>query len=72
MDNAFIESFPENPEIKLMTASQAAKVLEVTPKHVYELMKRGEIPMVQFGKVKRIRYADLERFIEKHLEGETS
>ncbi len=70
MSDTFTESFPEIPNLQLLTPSQVAKVLATSDQNVYNMINRGEIPVVQFGKIKRIRYMDLVKYIEKHLEGQ--
>lgn len=69
MDAIPIEPKVENPNLQLMTAGEAAKVLKVSPKTVYVMMQSGEIAAVKFGRSVRIRRVDLENFISSHLEG---
>jgi excisionase family DNA binding protein len=69
MDAISIEPKIENSNLQLMTASEAAKFLMVTPRKVYRMMKDGEIPTVKFGGSVRIRQVDLENFISSHLNG---
>ena len=59
----------ESPNLQLLTAGEAAKLLMITPRTVYRMIENGEIATVRFGGSVRIRKQDLERFIEKHLEG---
>lgn len=59
----------EYPELELLTANEAAKLLKVHFSTVYEMMDRGEIATVKFGRSKRIRRQDLEKFIEEHING---
>jgi len=59
----------ESPNLQLLTASEAAKLLMITPRTVYRMMENGEIATVRFGGSVRIRRQDLEDFIVAHLEG---
>lgn len=51
---------------KLLTGNDVAQRLQISKVHAYRLMRRGEIPVIRFGKVVRVRPQDLEKFIEKH------
>ena len=62
----------ESPNLQLLTASEAAKLLMITPRTVYRMMENGEIATVRFGGSVRIRKQDLEDFITAHLEGKGS
>ena len=57
----------ERTETQLLRASQVAERLQITPRQVYRLMKSGEIPVVKWGGIVRIREVDLEWFIHQHL-----
>jgi excisionase family DNA binding protein len=57
------------PDLQLLTASEAAQLLKVSPKTVYVMIAREEIASVHFGKSVRIRKEDLENFINSHLVG---
>jgi len=69
MDTLFTESFPEKPEVQLLTISQVAKMLATSDQNIYNMIERGEIPVVKFGRSKHVRYLDLVKFIEEHLNG---
>jgi excisionase family DNA binding protein len=64
-----IESTIESPNLQLLTAIEVAKLLRVSSVKVYQMMQRGEIPIVHFGRTKLVRQQDLEEFIKAHLEG---
>jgi excisionase family DNA binding protein len=50
---------------KLLTQSEAADFLQLTPRQVLRLASRGELPRVVFpNREVRFDYADLERFVE--------
>jgi excisionase family DNA binding protein len=57
------------PDLQLLTASEAAQLLKVSPKTVYVMIEREEIATVRFGRSVRIRKEDLEDFINSHLVG---
>lgn len=46
----------------LLTASEVAQILNISKSHVYNLIRRGDIPSIQFGRARRIRQTDLEDF----------
>ena len=55
----------------LLTATQVAKILQVSTAHVYILAKRGELPSVQFGRVVRFDEDEIDAFIQSHKTGST-
>lgn len=54
----------------LLTVEEAAERLRLSRGFLYQLIRRGEIPTVKIGKARRIRPADLERFITAHVEAD--
>ena len=48
---------------ELLNAAEAAMILKIGKSKMYQMMQRGEIPSVQFGRSVRVRFADLEKFI---------
>lgn len=42
-----------------VSPKEAAKLLHVSPKHVYDLTKSGKLPSVKWGRSVRIRRSDL-------------
>lgn len=52
----------------LLRAEDVAAILNVSRTAAYRLM-RGPLPVVRFGGTVRVRMADLEAFIEEHLQG---
>lgn len=48
---------------RVLTVTEVADVLRVTPKTVYALIKRGELPSFRIGRAVRCREDDVERFI---------
>ncbi len=48
----------------LLTVAEAAELLRVHPNHVYELIRRGELPHVRLGRVIRLPRHRLEQWIE--------
>lgn len=52
---------------QLLTIPQAAERLGYKGRaSVYRLIARGELPVVQVGKVSRVSEADLRRYIERN------
>jgi excisionase family DNA binding protein len=47
----------------LLTAVQAAEMLQVSRQHVYELTQRGQLPVVRLGRAVWIPLAALEQWI---------
>ncbi len=54
-----------NPTECLLSYDDAGKMLGVTGRTVYSLVKSGELPAVRFGRSVRIDPADLREFIDK-------
>jgi len=55
--------FPSNQP--LLTYEEAGSILGVTGRTVWNLVDRGDLPAVQFGRSVRIDPADLHSFIER-------
>jgi excisionase family DNA binding protein len=49
----------------LLSESQAARLLGVSPRTVFTLAAKGELPVVRIGSSKRYDPADLRKFIER-------
>ena len=69
MDTTSNQIITENPNLQLLTLSEAAKILKVDPTTIGRLAQKGEIAAVRVGRSVRIRKQDLEDFIISHLEG---
>ena len=52
---------------ELLNATEAAKILKIGKSKMYQMMQRGEIPTVQFGRSVRVRFVDLEKFIAESV-----
>ena len=52
---------------KLLTAYEIAIVLNISKAKAYQLISRGEIPSIQFGRTTRVRAQDLEQFLKDHI-----
>ncbi len=50
---------------RLLTYRQAAEILGVVDRTVYNLVRRGALPAVRFGRTVRIDPRDLQAFIEE-------
>jgi excisionase family DNA binding protein len=55
-----------NDELQEYTAKDVAGFWKVTEPYVYELMRKGELPFVGFGKYRRILHKDLLDFVGRH------
>jgi len=56
----------------LLTISQAAKLLSLGRTKVYELIATEGLPVVRFGRAKRVSVASLQRWIESREQKELS
>lgn len=54
---------------RLLKVSEVCDRLNLSSPYVYELMNRGELPYVRFGKARRVKPADLEALIERSTVG---
>ena len=54
-----------NNNIPLLTYRDAAKLLHVTDRTVWQLVKDGALPAVRFRRTVRIDPADLQSFIDR-------
>jgi excisionase family DNA binding protein len=50
----------------LLTVEEAAEVMSLGRTFVYRLVMRQEIRSVKLGRVRRIPYAALQEFVERH------
>jgi excisionase family DNA binding protein len=51
---------------RLLTPSDAAAMLQIPKAHVYELVRRGELPATRLGKYVRLPLRGLRIWIESH------
>jgi excisionase family DNA binding protein len=49
-----------------LKAADAAKILNISKSMTYQMMQRGEIPTVRLGGSVRVRFEDLEQYIENN------
>lgn len=54
------------PAQHLLTETDAAEVLSVSPRTLWGLAAAGEIPFVRIGRLKRYARPDLDDFIARH------
>ena len=52
-------------EEKLLKPADVAEVLQVSKAQAYNMLKRGEIPIIQIGSLVRVRPQDLKEYIEQ-------
>lgn len=57
------------PTVRFITAKEAATYLRVTPKTIYELCKRDEMPHVRVGNSIRIPLEPFNRWVREHTSG---
>ncbi len=55
---------------RLLTYREAGKLLGVTDRTVWQLVRDGHLPAVRFGRSVRIDPADLRAFIERAKSGQ--
>ncbi len=60
---------PRSPDDRLLTVPEAAKMLRVSRGLVYVMIQAGELPSITFRRVRRIRFSDLQRFIDESWMG---
>ncbi|REJ89249.1 MAG: DNA-binding protein [Planctomycetota bacterium] len=51
----------------LLTESEAAKMLSISPRKLWQLRKDGAMPYVPIGKSVRYRVTDLQRWIDSQV-----
>lgn len=56
----------QNEEPLLVRPEEAARLLSVGRTMIYELMKRGELPVVHIGRATRIATRDLHAWVDQH------
>lgn len=59
----------ENEEV-LLNVKQVAKYLQLKESTIYSWAQDGKIPAIKIGRTWRFRRADLEEWLEKHLQGD--
>jgi len=52
-------------EIDWLNTEEAAKRLGITTRTLYRFMDQGRLPSYRFGRVFRLKMADIEKFIEE-------
>jgi excisionase family DNA binding protein len=57
----------ETPKL-LLTIPQVAAALSLGRSTVYELVQRGELPVVHIGRAVRVRFTDLEKWVAEQAE----
>ncbi len=62
--------YSKSPEhAKLLKASEVAAILQVSKSNAYQLMQRGEVPIIRIGRSVRVRQIDLDAFIKHNNNG---
>ncbi len=62
-------SVQDKPGIKLLRLHEAAEVLAISPRALWERSRRGEIPVVCIGRSRRYRLSDVEAYVAGLAEG---
>ena len=57
---------PQREPEGLLTVPEAADYLKMSTDHVYDEIRRGVLPKVQFGKVVRVSREDLLAYVAAH------
>jgi excisionase family DNA binding protein len=66
------ETTQDSTQPLLLTVSQAAKMLSLGRTKVYELIATEGLPVVHFGRAKRVSIASLQRWIDSREQKEMS
>jgi excisionase family DNA binding protein len=51
-------------EVQWMSTAEAAKRLGITPRTLYRFIDEGQLPAYRFGRVIRLKKAEVDSFIE--------
>jgi excisionase family DNA binding protein len=51
-------------EIQWLGTAEAARHLGITPRTLYRLIDEGQLPAFKFGRVIRLKQADVDAFVE--------
>lgn len=62
------EVMPLTVEVELLRVEEAARVLSVSRRTAFELLRTGELPVVRIGRAVRIPKAALRAWIESQTE----
>ncbi len=54
---------------ELLTAPGVARLLNCSRTQAYLMLERGEIPSLKIGRLRRVRPADLQHYIDDRVEG---
>ena len=52
------------PSVEWLSTADAAKALGITPRTLYRFIDQGELAAYRFGRVIRVKQADVDAFIE--------
>lgn len=65
-------SIEDIQSLRLLKVSDVAKMTQLSPAQIYDLVKEGALTAVRFGHAVRIRPEDLEKFIQENLTNQMS
>ncbi len=63
-----MENNPPQPTL-LLTATQAAEALAISPRKLWSMTQSGQVPHIRLGRCLRYPAADLQRWIDARREG---
>jgi excisionase family DNA binding protein len=67
MGNGMISHTAEEACIRLKSMPEAAGLLGVSSRYLFELIRRGQIPAVRIGRRVLLREEDLRRYVEQRV-----
>ncbi len=50
----------------LLTAAEVARILQISRSMVYYLVRRGDLPSVKIGRLRRIHRDDVQEYFRRH------
>lgn len=56
-----------NSPPRLLRAEEVADFLQCSRSHVYAMIERGEIPCLRLGRAVRVRWEDLQQFVDANV-----
>ena len=66
MDNRFDTGGPRGQfNEPLLTAEQTAEYMQISPRHLWEISNRGDLPRIKLGRVVRYSPTDIRQYLER-------
>lgn len=60
-----MDQTPASGETLLLTCEETARELRIARRRIFEMIADGQLPSVKIGASRRIRRADLEKFVRE-------